>query len=233
MRYVTYVLTPERGYLDPGEVVFRDHGVVLASIRDVDVLNDGTVVMRYAIADGAEHIDASLADAGGKVVDYQVADGGDTTVLQIQYYPSDLIRDLLDLHSSFGVLLDYPLEFVDSATSSLRVSEVGPEEELRQLIAATRETIDVSVEQIGSYDPVEDRRLGQLTDRQRQVLRTAVERGYYELPRRTTYEEIAADLDCSASAVGRHLRRIEVELVGGVVPDPRADPTESADERAR
>ncbi|AQL42360.1 hypothetical protein BV210_06370 [Halorientalis sp. IM1011] len=218
MRYVTYALTPERGYFDPGEVIFRECGVVLRSIQDLDLLTDGSAVMLYEAEATRDRIDESLANAG-KVIDYRVADAGDHVMLQVHYHPSDLIRNLIELHRSYATHLDFPLEFVDPATSSLRVSVIGAKEQLQAQIAATREEIDVTIERIGDYDPGTDRRFAALTERQREVLLVAVEKGYYESPRRATYDDIAADLDCSASAVGKHLRRIEIELVESTVSD--------------
>jgi DNA-binding CsgD family transcriptional regulator len=219
VRYVTYALTPERGYFDPGEVVFRECGVVLRTIQDFDLLTDGSAVMLYEAAATRDQIDESLEHAGGKVRDYQVADAGDHVVLQVHYYPSDLIRNLIELHGTYATHLDFPLEFADPATSSLRVSVIGSREQLQAQIAATREEIDVTIERIGDYDPGTDRRFAGLTERQREVLLVAVEKGYYESPREATYDDIAADLDCSASAVGKHLRRIESELVDATVSD--------------
>ncbi|WP_336000976.1 helix-turn-helix domain-containing protein [Halorientalis halophila] len=219
MRYVTYALTPERGYFDPGEVVFREHGVELRSIQDLSLLGDGSAVMLYEVDATREAIDESLADAGSKVIDYGVADAEDNRMLQVHYHPSDLIRNLMELHDSFATHLDFPLEFVDPATSSLRVSVIGAKDQLQAQIAATREEIDVTIERIGDYEPATDREFAGLTERQREVLLVAVEKGYYESPREATYEDIAAELDCSASAVGKHLRRIESELVDATVSD--------------
>ncbi|RXK46326.1 helix-turn-helix domain-containing protein [Halorientalis pallida] len=219
MRHVTYALTPERGYFDPGEVVFRECGVVLRSIQELDLLTDGTAVTLYEAEATRDQIDGSLAQADGKVIDYQVADAGGHVVLQVHYHPSDLIRNLIELHDSYATHLDYPLEFVDPSTSSLRVSVIGAKDQLQAQIAATREEVDVTVERIGDYDPGTDRRFAALTERQREVLLIAVRKGYYESPREATYDDIAADLDCSASAVGKHLRRIESELVDATVSD--------------
>ena len=52
-----------------------------------------------------------------------------------------------------------------------------------------------------------------LTDRQREALRTAYELGYFEVPRRASLEEIAAELDVSASSVSERLRRAQTRLI--------------------
>ncbi len=219
MRYVTYALTPERGYFDPGEVIFRECGVVLRSVQELNLLTDGTAVMLYEAEATRDQIEGSLGHANDKVIDYQVADAGDHVMLQVHYHPSDLIRSLLELHDSYATHLDLPLEFVDPSISSLRVSVIGAKDQLQEQIAATRGEVDVTIERIGDYDPVTDRRFAGLTERQREVLLVAVQNGYYESPREATYDDIAADLDCSASAVGKHLRRIESELVDATVSD--------------
>ncbi|MDB2284463.1 helix-turn-helix domain-containing protein [Halorubrum ezzemoulense] len=52
-----------------------------------------------------------------------------------------------------------------------------------------------------------------LTDRQREALRIAYERGYFEIPRQASLEDIAAELEISASSVSERLRRAQTELI--------------------
>ncbi|WP_135820108.1 helix-turn-helix domain-containing protein [Halostella litorea] len=52
-----------------------------------------------------------------------------------------------------------------------------------------------------------------LTDRQREALRTAYELGHFEVPRRATLAEVAAELDISASSASERLRRAQTRLV--------------------
>lgn len=52
-----------------------------------------------------------------------------------------------------------------------------------------------------------------LTDRQKEVLATAHEAGYYQWPRETTGEEVARDLDVSAPTMHKHLRAAERKLI--------------------
>ncbi|WP_336000977.1 helix-turn-helix domain-containing protein [Halorientalis halophila] len=219
MRYASYVISPHRGYLDRGEEVYREHGVVLRTIEDVSVLTDGSFVMLYEVSATEAAIDRSMETAGERVIGYDTAGTDESRRLQVHYHPSELITTLFDLHRSYATHLEYPLEFTRTDVSSLRISLLGPESELQDQIAATREAIDVTIERVSSYDPASSRQFGALTERQREVLATAVRKGYYDVPRQVTYEDIAADLDCSAGAVGQHLRRVESELVTGVVPE--------------
>ncbi|QLH78994.1 helix-turn-helix domain-containing protein [Halosimplex rubrum] len=52
-----------------------------------------------------------------------------------------------------------------------------------------------------------------LRPEQRRVLELAAERGYYETPRETTLDDLAAELDCPRSTVSYRLRRAEAALV--------------------
>lgn len=52
-----------------------------------------------------------------------------------------------------------------------------------------------------------------LTDRQHEALRTAYELGYFDIPRRASLEDVAADLGISASSVSERLRRAQTQLV--------------------
>lgn len=52
-----------------------------------------------------------------------------------------------------------------------------------------------------------------LTDRQREALRTAYERGYFDIPRRASLESVASELDISASSLSERLRRAQTQLI--------------------
>jgi len=52
-----------------------------------------------------------------------------------------------------------------------------------------------------------------LTDRQREALRTAYELGHFEVPRKASLEDVASELDISASSTSERLRRAQTQLV--------------------
>jgi len=52
-----------------------------------------------------------------------------------------------------------------------------------------------------------------LTDRQYEALRTAYELGYFDIPRHASLEDIAVELDISASSVSERLRRAQTQLI--------------------
>ncbi|WP_299270207.1 helix-turn-helix domain-containing protein [Halorientalis sp.] len=59
--------------------------------------------------------------------------------------------------------------------------------------------------------------LAQLTDHQREAIETALELGFYQSPRATSYEEIAVELGCVPGAANDLLRRAKVALVAAVL----------------
>lgn len=58
-----------------------------------------------------------------------------------------------------------------------------------------------------------------LTRPQREALVTALEMGYFDLPRRASQQDVAAALDVSASAVSQRLRRAVAELIDSTIAD--------------
>lgn len=215
MRSVTYRLTPKREYGRIGPF-FRENRVWVVAIHNIDPLRDDSIVMQFEVANSRDRIKDCL-DEEDWVQNYEFTSIHDNTVFQMHFTPQGLHREIYELHRSYPVLLDYPIEIVDQETQAFRVVEVGREKDLRKLINETRDKIDVEVEQVGSYEPLPYHR-HELTERQREVVETAIELGYYESPRKATYEDIAVDLDCSPSAVGQHLRRAEAKVMSTVNP---------------
>jgi len=58
--------------------------------------------------------------------------------------------------------------------------------------------------------------LDTLTDRQREIVETAHAMGYYEVPRRVSIDDIAAEFDVDPSTVAEHLQRAERNLLGSL-----------------
>lgn len=55
--------------------------------------------------------------------------------------------------------------------------------------------------------------LASIPPRQRELLNTAVERGYFEIPRECTLEEIADEMGITKTTASNHLRKLEGEVV--------------------
>jgi predicted DNA binding protein len=72
--------------------------------------------------------------------------------------------------------------------------------------------VSPELRKLGDYQGREQP-LDELTDRQREVIQTAFEMGYYEVPREISSEDIAAELGVDPSTVAEHLQRAERNLM--------------------
>lgn len=103
-----------------------------------------------------------------------------------------------------------PVVYTDEGEALFEV--LGDPEDLRGMLAEFPDRIDTTVERVGEYDRFRTP-AAPLTDRQRDVVETAVELGYYDVPREATLEDVAAELDVAASTVSDHLRKAEAEVM--------------------
>ncbi|WP_231753960.1 helix-turn-helix domain-containing protein [Natronomonas sp. CBA1123] len=94
---------------------------------------------------------------------------------------------------------------------------IGAHDMVKGAIEELPEDISVNIEQVGSYTPDRQDTLSELTERQLEVFRKAVELGYYEIPRKATHEDIAERLECAPSTVDEHLRKAESRVLRTLV----------------
>ncbi|TQQ79800.1 helix-turn-helix domain-containing protein [Halonotius terrestris] len=97
----------------------------------------------------------------------------------------------------------------DGATMSL----VGPQTAIAQLVteyesAGVSPDLQGLTDHTGTASPLAD-----LTERQREVIETAWEMGYYDVPRSVSTDAVAAELALDASTVTEHLQRAERNLL--------------------
>jgi hypothetical protein len=222
---ITFTITPERGYIDRGERALQAAGVRFRAVHNLEVLSDDSVVLVHEVEGDAATLRETLEESRGKVIEYAITNQADPLMAQLRVRPDETFQKLLDIHRSYGVSVNFPITYRSHDPVTIEMVEVGPKDELRQRIDATRDIATVRVEGLNRYEPSTRQLYQELTERQREVLETAVELGYYRNPREATHADIGEALSCSASVVGQHLRRIETTLVTSVVPtadEPRA-----------
>lgn len=97
------------------------------------------------------------------------------------------------------------------------VTCVGSQAQISALVReAEAHGLEVTLEQLHDYR-TERTALETLTSRQREILEAAFERGYYDVPRRASTAELAADLGLDDSTVSEHLQRAEHNLLEAVL----------------
>ncbi|MFC6873512.1 helix-turn-helix domain-containing protein [Halobellus marinus] len=124
---------------------------------------------------------------------------------------TDSLQEMFGPISSGGLIVVPPIEYKPSGT--VVFSMFGPDNEVQDAIEDVSVPVDVAIESIGGLAGTTTAIEAYLTDRQREVVETAVEMGYYDIPRRTSQEDIAAELDCAPSTVAEHLRKAEARTL--------------------
>lgn len=224
MRYFKLHLTPPDGAFHPVDRVMAEKAdVQREALLHLNLLQDGTGVALYLLRGAPDGLEAALADQQA-ALSYDVfnVDGGVFNV-HLHFEPDSPATDLLRIAEEHKLIVDPPLEF--TRNGGLLISVAGTQDAIRRAAENLPESVGrVTLERMGEYDPERDSFVEALTMRQRDVLATAVELGYYSTPRAVTHEDIAEELDCSAGTVGEHLRKVEAkvlaELGTSVVPAP-------------
>lgn len=111
------------------------------------------------------------------------------------------------------------------SSRDIRVDETGVDVSIMGTRSALRKSIeqyddigvDVILERITNYTGP-DSTLDAITERQRDVLATAFELGYFEVPREASAMDVAAEFDLDQSTVTEHLRRAERNLLSELLP---------------
>jgi len=94
------------------------------------------------------------------------------------------------------------------------MSLVGPQNSISSTIREYEAAgVSPDLDKLGSYDG-QNQPLDELTDRQQEVIQTAYDMGFYEVPREVSTEEIANELELDPSTVAEHLQRAERNMLG-------------------
>lgn len=216
MRYVRTVIIPRDGGLHPvDEALAAAPDVSRELLHDVSLLDDGTAITLFQLSGDVDRA-REIADAAEGVLDYQVSAGADHITVYAHFVPTDTIVDLLSLFREHELILDMPLEY--TGERSLRAHIVGEEAVIREVIPQVPDEVGLNLERITDYAPEEERLFSMLTERQQETLRTALEVGYYQVPRQATHQDVADELDRSDGTVGEHLRKIEAQVMAAIAP---------------
>lgn len=116
-----------------------------------------------------------------------------------------------------ALLCEQELVFRDDG---LEVTIIVTQAEVEELSThITQSNISCEILSIGAYRGCSDGATDSLTRRQQDVLQHAHDRGYYDVPRRTTLSELANDLGIDQSTVAEHLRRAENNMFTHVLSE--------------
>jgi predicted DNA binding protein len=113
-----------------------------------------------------------------------------------------------------GLVVRRPLVYRDGRIHGHVVGDSGA---LQAVLDEAPDAMDVTLEEVGRFPSARANPASDLSDRQWEALETAVDLGYYNQPRATTHEEIAAELGCAPNTASEHLQKAEAKLINAVV----------------
>lgn len=218
MKRLSLTVKPSDGFLyHPTDEIHQESEIKRELLLHVNLLSDGTITALYRMRGDIEKL-RDYYESSQDVLDYNFFAVGDNVYhVYVHVSEGDPATGLLEMAEENNLIIDTPMECTGDGGITLTV--YGESETLRNTVREIPEGLSIDVEKMGDYDPSEDTKgiASGLTRRQREVLRLAVEEGYYDVPRRTNSEELAEELDCAPSTVSEHLRKIEAEILSSVV----------------
>lgn len=218
MRYVTFQLVPRGGELHPfGSVVREDPDVSRRAVHHFNPISDDEMAVLAEFGGSAEKL-RRLVDSQPGVISSNVSDSGESVFVYAHFRPDEWTRQLYSVSNEYEIFVDTPMYY--AADGALEITTIGELEEIRASALALPEGVGLNLLSTGEYRPANDGLYEQLTPRQQETLRTAVEVGYYREPREVTYQDVADELGIAAGTVGEHLRKIESKILTDVLPNP-------------
>lgn len=216
MRYAKCIVIPDDEGLHPVDKRIADHPAISRDLlHNVNLLADETIVTIYQFAGDREALETILEDSP-MVCKYQLSGVDDEIHAYIHVEAHKRLVGLLSMLKEFEFIFDTPLEF--TRRGGLRVTMIGDVQSFQEAIPDVPDGIRLKLLKTGKYEPDTDRLFSQLTERQQEILQTAVDMGYYNVPRAVTHEDIGNELGCTGGTVGGHLRKIESKILAQIIP---------------
>lgn len=181
-------------------------GAVLQYVTVEGVAPERVLELAAAFPDIGEHRLISEHDEGN-VFEFATCVSPVNTVIDIGGTVRALTAESGEIRLVCEVAADTDVRTVVEA-----VERAHPGSELR-----SKSTVELPVRNEGTFRQSADERL---TDKQRAALRAAYFAGYYDWPRRSTAEELAASMDISSPTLHNHLRKAQRKLMRAFLDDP-------------
>jgi len=175
---------------------------------------DSLGILHYAEGD-ADAFEAAITELP-EVLGYDIERAGEGA-----FYVYVRDATTASLQEMFGSLLTGAVVIVPPIVYRedgwVTISLFGADDELQTAVTEIPDPIEVVVERVGGLESAAPAVDAGLTDRQRAAVETALELGYYEVPREASHEAVADALGCAPSTAAEHLRKAEATLLDGVV----------------
>lgn len=171
---------------------------------------DALGILHYVVGD-ADALKQAMQEIP-EVVGYDIERiDGESCYVYVRDATTDSLQEMFSPISSGGLIVVPPIEYDPDGT--VVFSMFGPDDEVQDAIEDITIPVDVTIEAVGGLAHTTAALEANLTDRQRDVVETAVELGYYDIPRSASQEDIASELDCAPSTIAEHLRKSEAQIL--------------------
>lgn len=215
MRYVKVRLQQESPIHPIEEDIAAHPAIQRKAIHHFNVLEDDTATTLYEL-EGDREEGMSIVDHPD-ILSYSISESGSSIFSYTHFRPNEETKQLYEIGQHHELMVDLPVTYTD--TGALEVTVIGDMETIRASVPDLPSGLDVQLLSTGEYLPTSEKLFRQLTKRQQEVLRVAVEEGYYENPRARTYKDLANDIGLTGGTIGEHLREAESRIMREVVPD--------------
>jgi DNA-binding CsgD family transcriptional regulator len=171
---------------------------------------DALGILHYVVGD-ADALEAAMQEIP-EVVGYDIERiDGQSCYVYVRDATTDPLQEMFGPISSGGLVVVPPIEYESDGTVAFSI--FGPEDELQNAVTDISVPVKVTIEAVGGLARTRSAVEARLTERQREAVKTAVNLGYYEIPRTATQEDIAAELNCAPSTAAEHLRKAESQAL--------------------
>lgn len=156
-----------------------------------------------------KQLDEALLEDFDCVEDWEfVAERDDSYIYLLHLTATGLSEDFVEVYNDLLGDCDPTL-----TTDGLELSFVGAQESIRQVLCHYNEAgASPNLHKLAEYEGGTET-MDSLTERQLEVVQTALELGFYDVPRKATTDEIASALGLNAATVSEHLQRAERNLL--------------------
>lgn len=120
-------------------------------------------------------------------------------------------QQLFETFTRDTLLLVPPIAFSDDGAATF--SLFGDSAEVQAAIDSIPDVIEIDVHEVSGMADTPEVTGAMLTARQREAVEAALSLGYYDIPRESSYEDVATAIDCAPSTAAEHLRKAEGKLV--------------------
>jgi len=164
----------------------------------------------------------SLEEQGYKIL-RSVETGPETRVVAMKCACSE--TSAVDVIEKSGCLILYPILYMKGWEHyrTIVLDEKNISTMFRKL--ARQGEVEVTMKKQASHIPLReslmisvDEVLSNLTPRQGEALLSAIDNGYYRIPRKTTLENIAKNSNVSRTTFEEHTRKAEIKLMNSMSP---------------